>query len=164
MKYFAYGSNMSLLRLRQRVPSARRINTCILKKHSLRFHKVGKDGSGKCDAYETGKLADCVFGALFEINESEKLDLDKIEGLGIGYAEKCVEVEATSGDGYYKAMTYYAIQTESWLQPYSWYLNHVVVGAKEINVPAYYLNVILSTLSIKDKNSKRDTEQSSIHH
>lgn len=58
MKYFAYGSNMSLLRLWQRVPSAVRIGVFTLQGHQLRFHKLGKDGSGKCDAYQTNNTLD----------------------------------------------------------------------------------------------------------
>jgi len=41
MKYFAYGSNMSLLRLRARVPSAERIGMFTLVEHALRFHTNG---------------------------------------------------------------------------------------------------------------------------
>ena len=39
VKYFAYGSNMSLVRLRERVPSAERLGVFILAEYQLRFHK-----------------------------------------------------------------------------------------------------------------------------
>ena len=49
MRYFAYGSNMSSRRLRERMPGARAESRAILPCHRLAWHKIGKDGSGKCD-------------------------------------------------------------------------------------------------------------------
>lgn len=43
--------------------------------HRLRFHKVGEDGSGKCDAEETGDPEDRVIGVVYAISASEKLVL-----------------------------------------------------------------------------------------
>jgi gamma-glutamylcyclotransferase len=90
--YFAYGSNMSTLRLAVRVPSARRLCIGRLPEHRLMFHKKSSDGSGKCDAFCTGNTSDFVIGVLFDINESEKKALDNAEGLGKGYMEKEVVV------------------------------------------------------------------------
>lgn len=162
MKYFAYGSNMSLLRLQERVPSAVKIGLFILKEHQLRFHKRSKDGSGKCDAFHTNITGDAVIGALFEINKGEKGALDRAEGLGYGYAEKFVNVQNHSGESF-EAFTYYAIKTDSSLKPYSWYLNHVVIGAKETNVPTQYLAVIESIECTEDPDKKRDTEQRAMY-
>ena len=46
---FAYGSNLLTYCLRERVPSARPVTVARLAGHSLRWHKVSMDGSGKCD-------------------------------------------------------------------------------------------------------------------
>lgn len=162
MKYFAYGSNMSLLRLRERVPSAERIGVFVLEAHQLRFHKSSNDGSGKCDAYQTDNSSDLVIGAIFEIKQSEKPALDKAEGLGYGYREKIVRVKNDSGD-LVEAFTYYATRIEPSLLPYSWYLNHVIVGAQELNVPKQYLYIIESTVTIDDHNSNRDAAQRAIY-
>jgi len=153
---------MSLLRLRERVPSAEIIGTYTLNEHALRFHKVSDDGSGKCDAYQTYDLSDLVIGVLFDINEKEKSALDNAEGLGHGYLAKTVTITSTTGD-VDRAFTYYAIQINPSLKPYSWYLNHVLVGAKQAKLPAPYLNVIEATKSIEDKNSVRDAQQRSIY-
>ena len=85
MKYFAYGSNMCSLLLKDRVPSAEKYAIAAFKGHVLKFHKISKDGSGKCDAFETKSPEDIVYGVLFEISENEKQDLDSKEGLGDGY-------------------------------------------------------------------------------
>lgn len=52
VKYFAYGSNMCSGRLSERV-SCTFVAVARLAGHQLRFHKVSKDGSSKCDAFHT---------------------------------------------------------------------------------------------------------------
>ena len=64
---FSYGSNMLVRRLQERAPSARVIATGVLTGHALRWHKVGQDHSGKCDALATGNDNDVVYGVLYEI-------------------------------------------------------------------------------------------------
>ncbi len=163
MNYFAYGSNMSLPRLRERAPSAERIGIFTLAEHSLRFHKVGsRDGSGKCDALFTGNPDDHVIGALFEISDGEKKALDRVEGLGFGYQEKTVSVSDSQGN-IFEAVTYYATNTDPSLLPYSWYLHHVLYGAKETKVPAGYLDAIAGTKSIEDPDKERDSRERAIY-
>lgn len=163
MKYFAYGSNMSLLRLRERVPSAERIGRFTLVEHVLRFHKSSeKDGSAKCDALFTGNADDCVIGALFEIPEGEKGPLDRAEGLGVGYQEKRVTVVDVWGNSL-EAFTYYATKTDSSLLPYSWYVHHVLHGAKETGVPAHYLDAVSATKSREDPDRERDARERAIY-
>ena len=155
MKYFAYGSNMSYLRLKERVPSAIRLEMAVLNNHQLRFHMSGIDGSGKCDSYQTNNIEDRVIGALYEINESEKSILDQAESLGTGYNEKLVLVQSSSGQ-LFEAFTYYAIKLDISLKPFSWYLNHVITGAKETKLPAEYLAYIESIECIEDPNKNRE--------
>lgn len=163
MKYFAYGSNMSLPRLKERVPSAERIGVFTLVEHSLRFHKVSKkDGSGKCDAMFTGNFEDYVIGALFEISDSEKGALDKAEGLGFGYEEKRITVSDAQGNTH-EAVTYYATKTAPSLLPYSWYLNHVIYGAKETGVPSDYLDTVSATKSREDPDKERDERERAMY-
>lgn len=146
MKYFAYGSNMSLLRLRTRVPRAERIGMFTLAQHALRFHKWSRiDQSAKCHALFTGNPEDFVIGALFEIPRSEKGPLDRAERLGFGYDEKRVTV------------------TDPSLLPHSWYLNHVIVGATETGVPADYLDAISATPSQEDPDRERDARERAIY-
>ncbi|WP_163559709.1 gamma-glutamylcyclotransferase family protein [Halomonas sp. NO4] len=159
MKYFAYGSNMSLPRLKARVPSAERIGVFTLVEHTLRFHKVSKkDGSGKCDALFTGNPDDYVIGALFEISNDEKSVLDRAEGLGYGYEEKRITVSGSQWNTH-EAVTYYATNTDPSLLPYSWYLHHVINGAKETGVPSAYLDALSATNSREDPDKERDASE-----
>jgi gamma-glutamylcyclotransferase len=162
MNYFAYGSNMSIVRLQKRVPNVKRLGTYILKRHILRFHKASKDGSGKCDAFQTNNKADMVIGALFEINEDEKAYLDTIEGLGFGYNEKSIIVHNDAGEAI-EAVMYYATDIDSSLKPYAWYLNHVVMGAIEINVPVQYLDSIQTIEYIEDLDKNRNANERAIY-
>ncbi|MCF8057186.1 MAG: gamma-glutamylcyclotransferase [Desulfocapsa sp.] len=98
MKYFAYGSNMSLNRIRQRVPSALMLGMFSLEYHELRFHKHGRDNSGKCDAYYTNDSSNTVLGVLYQIDKSGKVILDRAEGVGCGYDEKEVIVSDVKGN------------------------------------------------------------------
>ena len=163
MHYFAYGSNMSLSRIRDRVPSAIPIGCHSLNEHDLRFHKSGSDGSAKCDAYYTSNVDDVIYGALFKIDPNEKSALDRAEGLGYGY--KLSEVVVTAQDGTsINAVTYVASRIDETLKPYSWYMNHVLTGARETLLPGAYIELkIRSVEVIEDSDRERDAKQRAIH-
>jgi hypothetical protein len=162
MHYFAYGSNMSTARLRQRVPSAMKVGLVSLAGHDLRFHKRGADGSGKCDACETGEQQDFVLGSLFLIEASDRIYLDRAEGLGRGYDEKWVTVTDHAGAGV-RALTYCATAIDESLKPYSWYLNHVIIGARETGLPDHYLARIEGIVSVEDTDLRRDAMERAVH-
>jgi gamma-glutamylcyclotransferase len=160
LKYFAYGSNMSSMRLKARVPSAAVIGTGVLRGHRLVFHKVSNDGSGKCDVTESE--SDDVMGVLYEINEIEKLALDRVEGLNHGYDEKAINVELTSGE-VVSAVTYFATNTDPGLRPYTWYKRHVLEGAREANLPSEYTSVIEGISAIEDSDKLREASELAIY-
>lgn len=163
MKYFAYGSNMSLKRLQHRVPSAVSLGTYSLSKHQLVFHKHGRDDSAKCDAHYTGDIADTVRGRLYEIDEIEKSSLDRAEGLGAGYSEKVISVFDAQGLAV-KAITYWATAINKKLKPFTWYKQHVLIGALEANLPEEYVDAIKAVPAIEDCDSVREIQELSIHY
>ena len=162
LNYFAYGSNMSLARLRARVPSAEKIGSFMLREHSLRFHKCGQDGSGKCDAFATRNREDVLIGVLFTIDAGEKAHLDRIEGLGRGYEHKWVSVRNDAGLEY-EAATYYATSVDVTLKPFSWYKQHVLVGARESLLPAEYIRAIERVQHLEDPDRSRDRQERALH-
>lgn len=163
MKYFAYGSNMSIARLRQRVPSAVSRGIFMLRCHDLRWHKFGRDGSAKCDAFFTAKDEDFIYGVVFEINPAEKPYLDMAEGLGNGYDQKDIQVIDASNN-VIDTFTYVATNINASLRPFSWYVNHVLVGAYEASLPEHYLKQKLTSIdSIEDPDHQRDCKERSIH-
>ncbi|HEJ9692918.1 gamma-glutamylcyclotransferase [Proteus mirabilis] len=163
MYYFAYGSNMSTSRLQERVPSAEALGCFVLVGHDLRFHKSSKDGSGKCDAYLTQNTDDIIYGVLFKIDPKEKPALDKAEGLGYGYNQKEITVTASDGS-LVTATTYVATKIDDNLKPYSWYVNHVLVGARDALLPEQYIQEKIASIeAIEDSNKERDMKQRAIH-
>jgi gamma-glutamylcyclotransferase (GGCT)/AIG2-like uncharacterized protein YtfP len=136
MKYFAYGSNMSTPRLRERVPSCEFVTTAKLHGYQLRFHKRSIDKSSKCNALYTGVDTDIIWGTVFNIAIVDKKALDRAEGLGRGYNEKAVDLITPTGEQL-KAMTYCAESTAiaENLAPYTWYKDLVLNGAVEHGPP-----------------------------
>jgi len=156
MRYFAYGSNLLLARLRERSPSARRIARAGLPAHRLRWHKRGSlDGSGKCDAWLTGDAKDTVWGALFEIADTERARLDSAEGLGLGYRAMLVRVETT--DGVRTAFAYVATPdaVDDTLAPFDWYRDLVVAGARESTLPDRYISTLAAVTALVDPDADR---------
>lgn len=137
--YFAYGSNMSTPRLRARTPSARPLATATLHGHVLRFHKRGRDGSAKCDAFATGIDSDRVVGVLYAIDLAERHRLDEAEGLNRGYRDATVSVLDAQG-GSNQALIYLATPDfiDDSLHPFTWYKAFVASGAKEHGLPPGY--------------------------
>jgi len=156
--YFAYGSNMSSKRLMARTPSAKFVAIAQLAQHELKFHKLSKDGSGKCDIAKTDDQHKFVIGVLYSIDENEKLILDRYEGLGQGYEQKLVEVMTPDGQSF-RATSYYAAHIEANLKPYHWYKEHVLRGAKENQLSSDYIKVIESIQSIADPDGKREKKE-----
>lgn len=141
--YFAYGSNMSTARLTARTPSARVVGPGRLLGHALRWHKRGRDGSGKCDVAVVGAGSTAVvWGVLYRIDCVEKADLDRIEGLGVGYDEHEVVVSTVAGQ--MAARTYRARPgaVNPALRPRRWYKAHVLAGAREHGLPPSYIEMI----------------------
>ena len=162
MFYFAYGSNMSVRRLKERLPIASPIDVAHLYAHELRFHKTGRDGSGKCDAHKTGDSQHAVIGIVYEISQADILILDKIEGLGVGYERKTVSLSSQSM-GSITAFTYYATRTDSSLLPFHWYKHHVLVGAREHNLPSAYIEEISRVEAMLDPDQERHRNEIEIY-
>lgn len=161
-RYFAYGSNMLTRRLTaaNRAPSAKPLGIGYLEGLRLTFHKVSRDGSGKCDAERTGNDTDRVYGVLFEINSKEKDALDCAEGLGKGYKEEKVDVVTDSGN--VRAITYIATEKEPVLRPYHWYKALTVAGAVEHGLPGHYVEWLRAFESVEDPNDSRRAENEAL--
>lgn len=134
MYYFAYGSNLLSARLQARTPSATIVAQALLPGHTLRFHKRGSDGSGKCDAFAADTSGAALHGVVYEISSAELPDLDAAEGAGRGYRRTNVEVQTPTGQRI-AAATYIATAIDASLTPYDWYRALVLAGAIERRLP-----------------------------
>ena len=153
-RYAAYGSNLHPVRLVQRVPSARLIDTARVPGFDLRFHKKSIDGSAKCDIVEA---ASEIHVAVFEILLEEKPLLDKVEGLGIGYDEMQIAVPGAGNCWTYTAAESHVDPT---LIPYTWYKAMVLLGCEFNNFPDRYTQKVREVEDQRDQDRQRHEENS----
>lgn len=153
--YFAYGSNMLTRRLLGRTPSARTVGVATLAGHELRWHKVSKDGSGKCDIVPAAADS-VVYGVLYEISLADQPALDVVEGLGWGYRQ--VQLEVQSEIGPLLALSYQATNIDHGTRPYDWYKALVVAGAQEHKLAADYVQTLEAVTAVEDWNEQRAAE------
>jgi cation transport regulator ChaC len=151
LTYFAYGSNMLTSQLAERTGDCTCRGLATLVGHELRFHKLGKDGSAKADAYRTGRQADAVIGVVFEVLRSRKPRLDRAEGLGKGYNEKTVLVRLRDGEEI-EAVTYVAHPDaiNVHLKPTPAYRKRVLDGASEHRLPAGYVQRFIASVATQE--------------
>jgi len=158
--YFAYGSNMSTARLRERMPSCTPLGIASLPGHALRFHKRSRDKSGKCNAFACGN-DHSVIGVLFSFDPAERARLDEAEGVGSGYEHAMVTV-INDKSRRQKVLTYVATPDyiDDNLKPYGWYKDFVLAGSTEHRLPPEYIaEYIESVEAIEDPNETRDKKQ-----
>ena len=123
--------------------------------YALRFHKRGGDGSGKCDAYQTGNSTDTLYGVVYSLTLAQRDMLDEFEGPG--YTSQTVSVHARSG-----MLTAYAYvarseHVEADLQPFGWYKAIVLAGARAHALPTHYIESIAAVGSLPDPDPDRDS-------
>jgi len=150
--YFAYGSNLHPARLAARLAAPRLLGVARLDDHVLRFHKRGRDGSGKC-SIDPG--CGCVHGALYALSPSDKRTLDRSEGVGAGSTRTLVELPGRGAVNTYVAM---ADAVDDTLLPFDWYLGLVLTGARFQRFPGTYLRALGSIATRPDPDEARAQE------
>jgi len=154
LHYLAYGSNLHPVRLRERIPSARLFGTVELPGRGLRFSKRSVDGSAKC-TIGPGNPTQSVHGAVYRIDQRHRTVLDRIEGLGAGYAE---QRETVTVGGQVVEVFYYvatADYLEDSLYPYHWYKALVLAGARYHGFPPQYIAALEEVESVDDPDPER---------
>ncbi len=138
-RYFAYGSNVLAARLAARVVVDGDLGAAALTGWSLSFHKLGRDGSGKCTIVFTDNVDHRVYGAIYELGAHAKARLDEIEGVGHGYAIHTRELPPFGPVYFYCAEERYV---DASLRPYQWYVDLVLEGGRQRGFSATYLQAI----------------------
>jgi gamma-glutamylcyclotransferase len=150
--YFAYGSNMLRERLLARCSTATPQGLATLVDHRLTFDKVSRDDSGKC-AFESAK-GQVLPGVIWEMEESERNALDRLEGCGHGYEASYIEI-ADAQVQPLRALTYVATRRDSSRKPYDWYWALVLAGAMQNGLPQSHIERIRAEPRIGDPDSNR---------
>lgn len=150
----AYGSNMWPRRIEERLGRCETVGMAALPGFDLRFHKRGRDGSGKCDAFRTGDPTDTLYGVVYSLNQSQRDMLDAFEGPGYSSLEISVRIRAE----FVTAYAYVAKDghVDSALPPFSWYKSIVVAGARAHALPAHYIESLDAVYAQSDPDSDRE--------
>ncbi|MGE0858417.1 MAG: gamma-glutamylcyclotransferase family protein [Gammaproteobacteria bacterium] len=153
LNYLAYGSNLWPPRLAARVSVLASLGKVALPGQTLAFTKRGADGSGKC--HLASAAAATAWGVVYRIPAQDKPVLDRIEGVGHGYAVAQVEVAAHGLCFVYQAL---ATALDPRLRPFDWYRAYVLAGARHHGLPSDYIEAIASTPTVSDTDAARDAQ------
>jgi gamma-glutamylcyclotransferase len=148
--YFTYGSNMLPARLLARCPSATAVGLGIARAWSLEFSKASKDGSGKATLVPAPDSG--VPGIIFEIDLTERDQLDQHEGVGFGYKRDDDFVVEGSR---VPTSCYLGTTLDQTLRPFDWYLAAVIAGAEYHRLDANHVTALRSALFVDDANLDR---------
>jgi gamma-glutamylcyclotransferase len=150
--YFAYGANIHPGWIGRRVPTLTRLGAGLLAGHRLDFHKRGRDGSGKSNAWRTGDAADRLPGALY------RLPVQYLEQLGAaasGYHVEEVLVDSAAGP--LTALMWRANEEEieDGLRPWGWYVALIRAGAAMHDLPESHIRWLGTVPVIQDPDQTR---------
>ncbi len=146
IRYFAYGSNMDPDQMGERCPSARLLGPARLIDFRLAFTRESEvtfPGSGVADV--VAAPGSVVWGAVYSIEEADLGALDRLEGAGIAYARKQVDVLDEKG-GTIAAVTYAVIRkSDREFRPTAEYMSRVIGGARACGLSQDYVELLEST-------------------
>ena len=141
--YFAYGSNLTRERMRERVPSSTPLGVARLAEHRLTWDKPGADGSGKANIVRaTGSV---VWGVVYRLEPEEWQRLDAHEP---GYER--IRVEVLLARERIDCTTYLHPGAADVAPPFDWYRDLVVGGAREHGLPDDYVRALEAVRSRVD--------------
>ena len=151
MKYFAYGSNLTLKQMKDRCPGARKIGIGRLYGYEICFPRKSssREGKGVASIYEKGGRF--VEGVLFKLTSSDWNRLDKYEDVPNSYIRKSVTISMDDGTEI-PAETYSAVPMKGApFKPSTKYLNLIISGAEENGLSRDYINKLCELGKIRKK-------------
>lgn len=145
----SYGSNLNCRQMAQRCPTAQPIAVAWLEDYRLVYQ--GRPGNAHANVIpEKGQK---VPVAIWEISAQDERALDRYEGVAGGYYTKeYVEIEC---NGEKVEALIYLMTPNPYNRPSDYYLDVIVHGYRDFNLPAEYLNEsVMYTLNQIDKKRK----------
>jgi gamma-glutamylcyclotransferase len=139
--HFAYGSYMNRAQMLARGGNILEERNASLPNYEVRFNKKVRGGTAGANIQmASGKT---VHGVLYKVDESALRSLDRYEGVPDHYRR--IEVQVTPEGGQpVPAQIYIASKVEKGLRPSAPYLQAMLDGAGEHNLPAAYIGEIKS--------------------
>ena len=137
--HFAYGSNMNRAQMLARAGKILEEQNASLVNYEVRFNKKVRGGTAGANIQMShGKT---VHGVLYKIEEGAFRSLDRYEGVPEHYRRIEVQVLPEGGQPV-PAQIYIASKVEKGLRPSPTYLQAILDGAGEHNLPASYIGEI----------------------
>ncbi|TVR98170.1 MAG: gamma-glutamylcyclotransferase [Wenzhouxiangellaceae bacterium] len=160
--YLAYGSNLHPARLEARLGPVTCLGKVALPGWRLCFDKRGSDGSAKANLRAAPGTGQVAWGAVFRLNRAQYAELDRFEGAGRGYETFWLDLMLAGREQ--AALTY--LSPSHWLtdntQPYDWYRDLVLAGARYHEFPKDYCAAIARIPAVEDSDTKRAARQNSL--
>ena len=138
--YFAYGANLDRNGMDIRCPGNKPLCRAVLKNYRLMFKSVA-------DIEEA--VNHSVHGALYEITKEHLRSLDRFEGYPRLYIRKTVPVITEDGREI-KAVIYQMNNRNSYSTPYRGYLNIILSGCRQWQLPQRYIQYIVTRATKPD--------------
>lgn len=145
MLYFAYGSNMNWIQMRERCPSSRFGGIAVLRDHKLAFtRKSVNRGCGVADVVATdGAFA---WGVVYEIADLEVGNLDASEGFRPGRAKnsycrrECIVFLDGADHRPLTVSAYFGYPQRNPPFPNAAYKDLILTGARHWHLPGEYIS------------------------
>ena len=153
---------MSIRRFSERVRASEQHCVAVLHGYCLEFHKRSFDGSAKCGIVKTGNLADEVYGVVYAFDAEQLANLDLAEGNGYSYIRRTIEVDIGGGK-LLPTECYFATDPTPGIVPFTWYREHVLIGARQAGLPEWYVAQVATIECQEDPDESRHTRELSIY-
>lgn len=128
--YFAYGSNIWAEQMDDRCPNHRLVGVGVLKGYRWII-----SSRGYANIVESS--SDVVLGVVYEISDSDEMNLDRYEGVGSGsYRKELLHVEV---DGSHRTCLVYIDPIEEEGLPKAEYIRRINSGIKDAKLPPEYV-------------------------
>lgn len=140
--YFAYGSNMDELQMRERCPDAKLVGQASLPGFQLAFTIFSqKRKSGCADIVRDKKST--VYGLAYELTDADLEALDRFEGAPDNYERIAVKIKCNGLS--MRAYAYHVASKVEGFFPSPAYIDTILKNAEKHGFPAEYLDSLKAT-------------------
>lgn len=163
MKYFAYGSNLDQMQMRQRCPAAKLLGPAQLANHRLCFPRRSPVRDCAVASFEPHR-GGIVWGVIYELEDDDLKRLDEREGFDPinpaavnRYCRVDVTVQRNPGERV-EAVAYVAIPEDDPGRPSRDYLKHIIDGAVAHGFPDDYVESLRAITAREDEDTSLGEE------
>lgn len=153
MLYFAYGSNMDFIQMKERCPSARFVGVAMLRDYRLAFtRKSLKRNFGVADA--VADAGHSIWGVVYKVDDRDIGGLDSSEGYSPRRGENAYRREERrvflEGDSAkpLAVAVYFATPDSNPTLPNQAYKDQILAGARWWHLPEDYVRQGLETIEV----------------